>query len=124
MSSTSIELQPVATIASEAGSLDAPAASGTNRNGEIVPEQYPSGFRLVTLLVGLVLSILLVALDSAILATAIPRITEEFGTVKDVGWYSSAYSISNAAFITSWGKGVCFFALAPPFCQLLTDRLV
>lgn len=70
------------------------------------PEQYPEGLRFVILTIGLILSIFLAALDSSILATAIPRITDQFGTVKDVGWYSTGYWITNAAFQSSWGKAV------------------
>ncbi|OAP57189.1 hypothetical protein AYL99_07927 [Fonsecaea erecta] len=44
------------------------------------------------------------ALDTSIISTAIPRITYQFGTVKDVGWYGSAYPITNAAFQSTLGK--------------------
>lgn len=71
-----------------------------------VAEQYPSGFRFIALTFGIMLSIFLSALDTSILATAIPRITDDFGTVKDVGWYSTAYMLTNTAFASSWGRGV------------------
>lgn len=29
-----------------------------------------------------------------VLATAIPRITDEFGTIDDIGWYGSAYFLT------------------------------
>lgn len=35
------------------------------------------------------LSIFLVALDSTIIATAIPQITNQFSSLNDVGWYGS-----------------------------------
>lgn len=82
----------------------------TNAENEAAPqpptEQYPAGFRFLVLTVGLILSIFLAALDSSILATAIPRITDQFGTVKDVGWYSTGYWITNAAFQSTWGRAV------------------
>lgn len=68
--------------------------------------EYPTGLHFVLLTVGLILSIFLAALDQSIISTAIPRITDHFGTVKDVGWYGSAYSITNAAFQSTWGKAV------------------
>jgi MFS transporter, DHA2 family, glioxin efflux transporter len=67
---------------------------------------YPSGIRFVLLTLGLIFTVFLSALDSSILSTAIPAITDEFGTVKDVGWYGAAYTITNAAFISTWGKAV------------------
>jgi hypothetical protein len=51
--------------------------------------QYPTGFALVILIVALCLSMFLIALDQTILATAIPRITDQFNTVADIGWYGS-----------------------------------
>jgi MFS transporter, DHA2 family, glioxin efflux transporter len=71
------------------------------------PEQsYPTGLRFVLLTLGLIFTIFLSALDTSIISTAIPRITDQFGTVKDVGWYGSAYTITNAAFQSSWGRAV------------------
>ena len=51
--------------------------------------QYPKGIRLVLLVVAICLAAFLVALDSTIIATAIPRITDQFGSVEDIGWYGS-----------------------------------
>ena len=61
-------------------------------------ERYPSGARFILLTIGLILSIFLAALDASIISTAIPSITDHFGTVKDVGWYGSAYSITVSSF--------------------------
>ena len=93
--SLAIELQPTAN-----------ANTDNEASSRQPTEQYPAGFRFVILTIGLILSIFLAALDSSILATAIPRITDQFGTVKDVGWYSTAYWIANAAFQSTWGRAV------------------
>jgi MFS transporter, DHA2 family, glioxin efflux transporter len=77
--------------------------------GQDVPDtisSYPTGIRFVLLTLGLIFTVFLSALDTSILSTAIPAITDEFGTVKDVGWYGAAYTITNAAFISTWGKAV------------------
>lgn len=37
----------------------------------------------------LLIAVLCVALDSTIVSTAIPRITDEFHDLRDVGWYGS-----------------------------------
>ncbi|KAA8646325.1 hypothetical protein EYZ11_008443 [Aspergillus tanneri] len=43
-------------------------------------------------------------LDSTILATAIPRITDDFHSLGDIGWYGSSAFLIFAAFQTTWGK--------------------
>jgi MFS transporter, DHA2 family, glioxin efflux transporter len=74
-------------------------------------DQYPEGIRLLAITIALVLSIFLSALDSTILATAIPKITFQFHSLADVGWYSSAYAISNASFQSTFGKAYRYFPL-------------
>ncbi|KAF2258931.1 MFS gliotoxin efflux transporter glia [Lojkania enalia] len=80
-----------------------------------IPATYPSGTKLVLVTIGLVLSIFLSALDSTIIATAIPKITDEFGSIANIAWYGSAYAITNTAFQTSWGKAYNFFSLKYTF---------
>ncbi|PSR83630.1 major facilitator superfamily domain-containing protein [Coniella lustricola] len=46
----------------------------------------------------------LVPLDMTIVATAIPKITEEFQSLDQVGWYSSAFFLSLAVLQSPWGK--------------------
>jgi MFS transporter, DHA2 family, glioxin efflux transporter len=73
------------------------------------PREYPKGIRMVFLTLSLMLSILLAALDGTILATAIPAITTEFGSIANIAWYGSAYSITNGAFKLVWGKAYQYF---------------
>jgi MFS family permease len=42
--------------------------------------------------------------DRSILSTAIPRITEEFNSLPDVGWYGSAYLLTSCCFQLLFGK--------------------
>ncbi|KAF2475230.1 MFS gliotoxin efflux transporter glia [Lindgomyces ingoldianus] len=79
------------------------------------PIQYPRGVKLAFITVGLVLSIFLAALDSTIIATAIPSITDQFGSIANIAWYGSAYSITNTAFQSSWGKAYGYFDLKRVF---------
>ena len=79
------------------------------------PGDYPSGLRLVFITIGLILTIFLSALDVTILATAIPKITNQFRSLNDVGWYSSSYAVSNAAFQTAWGKAYKHFPMKRVF---------
>jgi hypothetical protein len=48
--------------------------------------EYPHGLKLAVILAALCLSVFLVALDQTIIATAIPKITDHFNSIKDIGW--------------------------------------
>jgi hypothetical protein len=50
-------------------------------------DAYLTGLPLISVLVSLVLVIFLMMLDTSIVATAIPRITTQFHSLDDVGWY-------------------------------------
>ena len=79
-------------------------------NDEIV---YPSGMKLAIITVALCFSVFLVALDNTIIATAIPRITDHFGSLNDVGWYGSAYLLTTCA--------LQYVGLSELFCAWLTE---
>ena len=49
-------------------------------------ENYPTGIKLALILLSIYLSVLLVALDRTIIATALPKITDHFKSFDDVGW--------------------------------------
>ena len=78
-------------------------------------DAYPSRTRLVLIVFGLLLSMFLGALDSTILAQAIPSITESFSGLSNIAWYSTGYSISNTAFKMAWGRAYQVFRLKPTF---------
>ena len=82
---------------------------------EIADHNLPRGAKLAAIFAGLVLSVFLVALDLTIISTAIPRITDEFRSVNQVGWYGSAFFLTNAAFQSTWGKAYTYCALKPAF---------
>ncbi|KAH8808033.1 major facilitator superfamily domain-containing protein [Xylogone sp. PMI_703] len=81
-------------------------------NGE---EEYPTGVRMIFIVVALVLSIFLVSLDMTIVATAIPKITDQFHGLSLVGWYGSAFFLTLAAFQSTWGKIYKYFPLKTGF---------
>ncbi|KAL4735815.1 major facilitator superfamily domain-containing protein [Aspergillus similis] len=105
--------------------------SGSKRNGlsvpldtsqrEKIPEQepapsadetrYPSTANLAFILIGLSLCMFLVGLDNTILSSAIPKITDRFHALGDVGWYASAYLLTNCAFQLFWGKLYTFYTV-------------
>ncbi|KAJ7174071.1 major facilitator superfamily domain-containing protein [Mycena crocata] len=65
---------------------------------------YPGGLKLILITVALCLSVFLVALDNTIIATAIPKITDQFQSLDDVGWYGSAYLLTTAAVQLLFGR--------------------
>ena len=82
---------------------------------EIEKVEYPHAFKLAFIIVALVLSVFLVALDMTIVATAIPRITDEFHSLNQVGWYGSAFFLTLGAFQSAWGKAYKYFPLKVTF---------
>lgn len=73
--------------------------------------QYPGKVKLAFILFGLNLSMFLVGLDNTILSSAIPKITDRFHALGDVGWYASAYLLTNCAFQLFWGKLYTFYTV-------------
>ncbi|KAI4242031.1 MAG: hypothetical protein L6R40_004258 [Gallowayella cf. fulva] len=73
--------------------------------------EYLQGWRLAIVMLALLLSMFLVALDMTIVATAIPRITDEFHSLDQVGWYASAFLMTLASFQSSWGKAYKYLPL-------------
>ena len=72
-------------------------ATATSHAGESITNtrtredgtEYPTGAKLTLITVALCLAVFLMALDNSIIATAIPKITDEFHSLPDVGWYGS-----------------------------------
>jgi hypothetical protein len=52
-----------------------------------------TGASYYMLIVSLTLASLLVFLDTAVVSTAVPKVTDEFHSLTDVGWYGSAYQL-------------------------------
>ncbi|KAJ6180746.1 hypothetical protein N7519_011207 [Penicillium mononematosum] len=71
--------------------------------------QYPKGPQLALITLALCLGVFLVALDNSIIATAIPKITVQFHSLEDVGWYGSAYLLTTASLQLLFGKFYTFF---------------
>ncbi|KAL3300166.1 major facilitator superfamily transporter [Colletotrichum asianum] len=82
----------------------------TKSSDEVIPD-YPTGMKLGLIVLALCLSVFVMALDNSIIATAIPRITDEFNSLNDVGWYGSAYLLTTASFMLLFGKLFTFFSI-------------
>jgi hypothetical protein len=66
--------------------------------------EYPGAWKATVIVMALFLSIFLVALDQTIIGTAIPKITDQFNSIPDIGWYGSAYFLTSTALQPSFGK--------------------
>ncbi|KAJ7119193.1 putative efflux pump antibiotic resistance protein [Mycena crocata] len=75
------------------------------------PVEYPTGLKLALISLAMGLSMFLVALDSTILAVAIPKITDQFHSLDDIGWYGSAYFLTTASFQLLYGRLYSFLSL-------------
>ena len=91
---------------SSAGDEKTGAGAETDAEDE---SKYPSGFALIILTVGLFLATFVVALDNTIIATAIPKITADFDSLGDVGWYGSSYLLTTTSLQPSFGKVYTYF---------------
>ncbi|KAI9661574.1 MAG: hypothetical protein M1821_008812 [Bathelium mastoideum] len=70
------------------------SADGAPIMGTTGTSPYLVGFRLWSLVTGLMLAMFLIGLDITVVATAIPRISDYFQSVSDVNWYGSAYLLA------------------------------
>ena len=72
---------------------------------------YPTGFKLASILAGATMAYYLLFLDLAIISTATPAITTEFDALIDIGWYAGAYQLASAALQPLSGKIYTYFSL-------------
>lgn len=80
---------------------------------------YPQPFALALLTLGIGLAAFVVALDRSIVATAIPRITDDFNSPADVGWYGSAYLLTSCAVQPTYGRIFAHFDIRWSFLLAL-----
>ncbi|GKT68919.1 MFS aflatoxin efflux transporter [Colletotrichum tofieldiae] len=98
------------------GQQQQPAQHALTHTSTALPViQYPAGLKLFLIMLSLLVSMFLVALDRLIIATAIPRITDHFHSVTDIGWYGSAYLLTTCAFQLLFGKFYAFFRIKHVF---------
>ncbi|KAB5580054.1 major facilitator superfamily domain-containing protein [Coniochaeta sp. 2T2.1] len=76
-------------------------------------DEYLHGLPLALMTIALMAGIFMIALDNAILATAIPKITNQFNSLNDVGksWYGTAYLLTTMSLQPTYGKIYTFFSL-------------
>ncbi|GAA6063261.1 hypothetical protein JCM10212_004995 [Sporobolomyces blumeae] len=80
-----------------------------------------TGKKLAVVFTAMLLSMLLVALDQTILATALPRIASDFNSFDKQGWVSSAFIMTQSACILMFGP---FLRIYPAKWCLLSSIVV
>ncbi|KAJ6783403.1 hypothetical protein PWT90_02213 [Aphanocladium album] len=75
---------------------------------EVTPE-YIHGFKLFAVMLAITLACFLYLLDVSILVTAIPKITSDFHSLEDIGWYGATYNLASAALQPLSGKFYTYF---------------
>lgn len=65
--------------------------------GPSLNHQWIEGPKLMLMMTGITLVAFLMLLDTSIISTATPRITSDFHSLNDVGWYGSAYQLASAS---------------------------
>ncbi|PGH14665.1 hypothetical protein AJ80_05846 [Polytolypa hystricis UAMH7299] len=82
--------------------------------------EYVRGIRLFLIIFALLMGIFLVALDMSIIATAIPKISNEFRSLDEIGWYGSGFFLTLASFISFWAKAYQLLPIKWPFLTAYT----
>ncbi len=72
---------------------------------------YPTGTKFWFTIIALCVVLTLGGLDTNIVATAVPSITNDFHTVADVGWYASAFRLCCCAFQFGFAKMYKLFSI-------------
>ncbi|KAH7328032.1 major facilitator superfamily domain-containing protein [Stachybotrys elegans] len=87
-----------------------PTTHGPPQNGS-ADNYKPRTLKFWLIILSSFMSLFLVAIDRTILSTAIPNITDDFGSLGDIGWYGSAYMLTTAAFQLLFGRIFRFYDL-------------
>ncbi|RGP80176.1 hypothetical protein FLONG3_1710 [Fusarium longipes] len=88
---------------------------GNNDSDSPEDDDYPTGINMFFIVLALVMAVFLFSLDLTIVATAIPKITDEFKGLDKVGWYGAAFFMTVGAFQSTWGKVYKYFPLKTSF---------
>ena len=84
--------------------LEASTPDGATIPSDDEEIEYPHGIKLVLILLSLCCAVFLLALDQTIIATAIPKIIDQFASIQDIGWYGSSYLLTTTALQPTFGR--------------------
>ncbi|CAG7560431.1 unnamed protein product [Fusarium equiseti] len=95
--------------------VEAGTVQGNSDSDSPEEDDYPTGINMFFIVLALVMAVFLFSLDLTIVATAIPKITDEFKGLDKVGWYGAAFFMTVGAFQSTWGKIYKYFPLKTSF---------
>ncbi|KLP01235.1 Uncharacterized protein LW94_7919 [Fusarium fujikuroi] len=98
-------------IESKSSSPNGHVSSATEDASTQLETSYVEGLPLLLVMGAVSIASFLVLLDTSIIATAIPQITSDFHSLKDISWYGSAYQLSSAVIQPLVGKLYTQFSL-------------
>ncbi|GES58921.1 hypothetical protein ATEIFO6365_0003020400 [Aspergillus terreus] len=93
---------------------------GQNQPAHTTDMEFPSGLRLALLLVAVYASLFLVSLDRLIISPAIPRITDQFHSINDIGCVKGVFL--TAILFFEVGSAIC--GAAPNSVALIIGRAI
>ncbi|KAJ5639006.1 uncharacterized protein N7484_006868 [Penicillium longicatenatum] len=105
------ELMPQNDSEKEASNMDEKSEDAKPGEEPSDDTEYPKAWRLLLITIALCLCVFCVALDNTIIATAIPKITDQFNSLDDVGWYGSAYLLTTCSVTLMFGKLYTFYPI-------------
>lgn len=94
--------------------------SKDSKSSEDPEAAFVTGWKLAMIVISLQLTNFCIAVDNTIIATAIPRITDHFQSLGDVGWYGSAYLLFVSGFQLFFGRLYSFLNMKWLFIACLT----
>ncbi|ETS76587.1 hypothetical protein PFICI_11974 [Pestalotiopsis fici W106-1] len=95
-----------------------PATGGgseTPINEDIDPRNEVQGVKLILIHLAICLCTFIVGLDFNLIATAVPVITAEFDSTRDIGWYGAAFMVALCATQPLAGKMYTLFPKKPTY---------
>lgn len=72
--------------------------------------EYPPTAQAALVMVALLLALFLTAIDKTIIATAIPALTDDFDSLDDIGWYGSAFLLTQCCSTLFLGRVYTFYS--------------
>lgn len=58
---------------------------------------YPTGAKLYLTIISVMISCIIYGLDLTIIAVAVPSVTDDFKSIRDIGWYTAVYGLVGSA---------------------------
>lgn len=98
---SSIQHERDAELGGKEGAETKGASSMPSSSTQSQEPEWAHGFQLFNILAAVTFVCFLMLLDGTIVVAAVPRITDDFNSLDDIGWYGAAYQLGryvNASF--------------------------